>query len=121
MITDNLLVGMAELAAGGSYSVAAFGTVSSDSGFTASATTDSVSDELDSRTSISPVRTDKTVNFSFVRSGAVASSDGDVLYGVALMPSSTGDGCQIAIELPGLTQTQNFDIDFDVDITIRRN
>jgi len=120
MITDNLLVGMAKLAAGEGYTVTGYGTVSSDSSFSATATTDSVSGELGSRSSVTPSRTDKTVNYSFVRSGSVASSAGDVLYGVALMPLSTGDGCQVAVELPGLTQTQSFDIDFDFDITMRR-
>lgn len=120
MITDNLLVGLAELLSGDSYDIPAYFTVSSDSAFTADALADSISGEIGNRTTLGVSRIDKVVNFSAVRSGAIVSLGGDTLYGFALMPDSTGDGAQVAVVLPGLLQTTAFDIDFSVDLTLRR-
>lgn len=121
MITDNLLIGMAKLLNSESYDIPAYLTVSSDSNFDASTTASSIPGEVGSREALSNTRSDKVVTFETVRSGATASISGDILYGVALMPSSTGDDAQLLVELPGINHTQNFDIDFNFDITLRRN
>ena len=120
MITDGFLTGFAKLAIGESYDIPAYLTVSSDSSVTADATTTSLLGEFGSRLSLAASRTSNTIKYSAVRSSAIVSSSGDVLYGVALFPLSTGDDCQIITVLPGLTQTTSFDIDFNMEVTVRR-
>jgi hypothetical protein len=120
MITDGFLTGLAKLAVGESYDVPAYLTVSSDSDVIASATTTSLLGEFGSRISLALDRTDKTAKYSAVRTGAIVGSSGDLLHAVALFPSDSGDGCQSVIVLPGLTQTSNFDIDFNFEISMRR-
>lgn len=121
MITDNFLVGMAKLANNETYDIPAYLTVSSDSEFTATASTDTISSEIGDRIAISNTRSDKIITYDAVRSGAIVSSDGETIYGVALTPSSGGAGAQIAISLPGLKQTQKFDLDFNIKVTMGRN
>lgn len=120
MITDNFLTGLAKFSAGESYDIPAYLTVSSDSDVTAAASTTSLLGEFGSRFSLAFDRTDDTVKYSAVRSGAIVGSSGDVLTAVALFPESTGSGCQLITVLPSLTQTSSFDIDFNMEVTFRR-
>ena len=46
--------------------------------------------------------------------------EGQPIYWVALFPTDTGGIPYVATILPGLTQTTNFDLEFDYDVTFRR-
>lgn len=121
MLTDNLLVDLAKYLNGESSELISHLAFSSDA-ITPSATDTSISGQLGSRVAVTGVRssTEPTVTFSGLRSGAVASSDGDYVNLNALFTSSTGGTLMAEAIVPSVLHTTDYDLEVDWAITVAR-
>lgn len=121
MITDTQLIQLAKALNNESYTIASHLAVTTDTDFTADATSTDIGTELGGRIATTNSRINTTTSYSAVRSGAiVVEPTGDVLTGVGLFSNSSGGDLEVTIPLPSLSHTTGFDIEFDFDITVSR-
>jgi uncharacterized membrane protein len=119
MITDTMLNNSASTLNSAHYN--AYLAVTTDTSFSADADATDIGVELGSR-----LATDETValnvfSASVTRSGALAATDGgDTLTGLGYFDSSSGGDLSVLVPLPSLNQTTNFDIEFNLELTVSR-
>ena len=120
MITDTFLNNIAGLINGESSRIPSHAAFSS-SVITADATHTSLPTELDSpRLNITKSRSTNTTTYSFVRTGALASSTGDYLNAVAIIDSVTGGFILSEATVSSLLHTTSFDVEVDWKISVDR-
>lgn len=120
MITNTFLQRVAGLINGESVAVPSHGAFSS-SVLTADGTRTSLPDELDAtRLVLTGSRSGTTTTFSFLRSGATATSTGDYINTMALIDSATGGFVMSDLAVPSLLHTTSFDVEVDWKIQVRR-
>lgn len=121
-LTDNFLVEMAKALAEESYTVPshlAFATTEVAS----IATTDTaLSGEIGTREALSKSRSDKSITFTAMRSGTdvIDTTNGDELESSGFLNASTNGTFLWGITHPGITQTTVFDLEWEVQIDVRR-
>lgn len=123
-VQDNYLQEVAKAANGESFSRPAFHGVTDDSSFTVTTAISDLIGEIGSRNSVTSSRNSLTVTHNSLRVGAsdvVDTTNGDELHGAALAKESSGDFYFVAAELPGTLHTQNFDLEFDYEVTFSRS
>jgi hypothetical protein len=76
--------------------------------------------EFGSRITATATRNNNVVTWSGIRPGAVVSSGGENLTGVALFTASSGGDMMFTAPLISLTHTTNFDIEFNFETTYTR-
>ncbi len=120
MILDKHLNNLAKAMNGTSYTYPAYGAVSTTAISVASTDT-SMPGEIDTRFLISGTVADNQVSYSGIRSGTeVTVSGGDTLKGFAAMSAITSGEMHVELTLPSITQTTNFDIEFNLTLGYTR-
>lgn len=119
MITDLALVETAKALAVESYVTPSY-LVWGSSAIVENASSTSLSGEAFSRNTTTDSRVYNTVTWTAIKSGALASSSGDLLYSVGLNNSSSG-GTHLAEKLlSSLTHTTAFDVEIVWNWTVSR-
>lgn len=78
--------------------------------------------EIGTRANITSSVDENAVTYNFLRSGAtVIKAGGDNLKTIALATATTGGDIMTALNISGLLQTTNFDVDFDWVVRFVRN
>lgn len=118
-LTDTFLNQIAGVVNGESFTQPSYVGFSSTA-ITIDPTDTSLSGEYGNRVSVSNSRTLNEVTLSGVRSGAIASSDGDRLNSFGLFNSSTVGDLHSEALISSLLHTTSFDVEVDWKITFSR-
>jgi hypothetical protein len=118
MITTIQLNELAKAYNNESYVIPSF-TAYSSSLASVSASDTTLSGEIGARASASRVRSggSPTVTVTSIRSGALSSSAGDTLTGVALLSSSSGGSLLAEFVISSILHTTSYDVQTDITIT----
>jgi hypothetical protein len=120
MILNKHLVNVAKAMSGDSYTYPAYFSVSSDV-VSVDADDTVLPGEIDTRFLSSATSTDNAVIYSGLRSGTeVTVSGGDAINTFGAFSQVTSGDMHIEVTLPTITQTTNFDIEFNVTLQYNR-
>lgn len=123
-IQNNYLTNVAKAINQESFSVPTHHGVTDDDSFTMSNTLSGLTGEIGSRNEATSSRNSQTIVYNSLRVGVsdvVDTVNGDTLEGAALFDAISSGNVQIAITLPGTLQTQDFDLEFDYEVTFERS
>ena len=95
-------------------------------GFSSTLTTTDVTDtsmtgEYGSRLSITRTRSDNINSYTTIKTGALVSTSGETIKGVAMFSASTSGTLMTETAIPTINQTNSFDIEFVSQITYDRS
>lgn len=121
MITDKTLIDMSKLANGETLDFAQYMAFSDSSTFSLDATASSTPGYTDS-TSTTKFRENNLpeLNINGIKTGALASSTGDTIYGAVLTPADSNEDAQALASVPGILHTQDFDLEVNWTVSFER-
>lgn len=120
MILNNHLNNLAQAMNGDAYNYPSYGAVST-SAISVVATDTSMTGEIDSRFLMPGSVSNNQISYSGIRSGTeVTVYGGDTLKGFGAFSASSSGTMHAEITLPSITQTTNFDIEFNLTVNYTR-
>jgi len=122
MITDTFLQEVAKHINGETGTIPSHLAVATGSVTEINPTDTALTGEIRTRESLSSVRTVNDVSFTAISSGAdvVDTSNGDAITNAGIFNASSGVSLFEGVVLTGITQTTNFDIEYDFTVQTRR-
>lgn len=119
MITDTFLNNMAAVLNGSSFSIPTHNAFSSTS-ITQSPTASTLTGESLTRVTLTPDTVVNRTNFTGLRSGAVASSSGNIVNAIGLFTASSSGTLLATALVPSVLHTSSFDLSVDWGISVNR-
>ena len=120
LILDNMVTEVAKAMAGASYVYPAYGAVTTST-VTVLATNTALPSEKGARFALSATRAGAEVLYSGIRSGTVVTTSvGDAIVGTATFNALTTGTELTEASIPVITQTTNFDIEFNWNVAFQR-
>jgi hypothetical protein len=120
MITDVFLVDIAKAFNGESFTIPTHSNFCTST-VTLSPTDTSLPGEVGARPSLSASRTSNEVTWSGIRTGAIVSTSGETLYSTGVLSASSSGDLFMAVTLPGLLHTTDYDIEVSWTTTFDRS